>query len=548
MAVLAGCGLIYEYLLSHYAGQVLGSMESAIYSIIGIMIVSMGCGSFFSRRFKRCYFVFACLEVSVALLGATSILLLSALIAYANLLPQLLAEHYGIAVNLLYYEGATSVIYKTAMLLPYFFGFVLGFLLGMEIPLIARIRESYYEKHLEHNAGTIYGADYMGAGVGAALWVLLMLKLEINQAAALTASLNIIAGLLFIFRFRPKIGYFKELLLAHIFLIFVVFSVFVFGGNWQARLQDMLYLNTVVYQQKTEHQNLVFTRKFMDGKVPDLIEFYINGNLQFSSMDEHIYHEMLVHPAMMASARNDTILIIGGGDGLALREVLKWQPKKVILVDFDQQLVDLFEDPHQLMPESLARQISEMNQRSLTDNRVTRVHQDAFIYMDQLLRSAMLFDSIIVDLPDPSHPDLNKLYSVNFYTKLKSLLMGDGVLAVQSNSPYHAKSVFLSIGKTIKAAGFSGVDQYHHNVPTFGQWGWTLATSFATSPREKINLSQHSLPQTKWVTLSLINAAFEFPIGFYDDYQNIKENHLNELTIYRYHQDAWGENGGFNME
>ena len=548
MAVLAGCGLIYEYLLSHYAGRVLGSMESAIYSIIGIMIVSMGCGSFFARRFVRCFTVFAWLEVSVALLGATTILIISALIGYSHLLPQVVADHYNIPVNLTFSEGATSVLVKASMLLPYLFGFFLGFLLGMEIPLMARIREHYYGQSIQHNTGTIYGADYIGAGVGAALWVLLMLKLEINQAAALTASLNAVVGLVFIFRFREFIEGMKKLIIAHMFLALMVVLVYAYGGQWQARMENMLYLDEVVYQQHTEHQNLVFTRHSVTAFQPDIVDFYINGNLQFSSMDEHIYHEMLVHPALMASARTNNVLVIGGGDGLALREILKWQPEKVILVDFDKQLLNLFRQPELKMSDSLAKRIRQITQSSLSHDNVTLIAEDAFLYVNQLLSEGQRFDAIVVDLPDPSHPDLNKLYSVIFYSKLKTLLAGDGVLVVQSNSPYHAKSVFISIGKTIKASGFSGVEQYQQNVPTFGQWGWTIATPLAISPRQKIVQSEHQLPKVSWVTPSLINSAFEFPVNFYRHYDKIEVNRMNSLNLYNYHQQAWSNQGGYSLQ
>ena len=285
MAVLAACGLIYEYLLSHYAGRILGSMETAIYSIIGLMIVSMGCGSFYARRFKDSFLSFAWLEVSVALLGSTVILLIAALIGLSHELPKQLAQHYGIASYILMSEGLTGFLVKFSMALPYIFAFLLGFLIGMEIPLMARIREQYYGESLTHNAGTIYGADYIGAGAGAALWVLLMLKLEINQAAALTASINLIAGLIFIIRFRSYIQSIKWLLLAHSLLAFCIVAVFAFGGHWQKRMQDMLYIEEVVFQTHTQHQNIVFTQHDMPAGQPDIIDFYINGSLQFSSME-----------------------------------------------------------------------------------------------------------------------------------------------------------------------------------------------------------------------------------------------------------------------
>ena len=190
---------------------------------------------------------------------------------------------------------------------------------------------------------------------------------------------------------------------------------------------------------------------------------------------------------LAGSARHDNILIIGGGDGLALRDVLQWQPKKVTLVDLDTELIELFKNPHEKLPLALANAIEDLNAASLRDKRVDIIAADAFIAIDKLLQSRQTFDAIIVDLPDPSHPDLNKLYSVNFYARLKQLLAGDGLIGIQSASPYHAKNAFISIGKTVQAAGYSTVQQYHDNVPSFGEWGWTIASKMGAAPLTRLN-------------------------------------------------------------
>ncbi len=165
-----------------------------------------------------------------------------------------------------------------------------------------------------------------------------------------------------------------------------------------------------------------------------IINFYINGRLQFSSIDEHIYHDYLVAPVLAGSARHNNILIVGGGDGLALRDVLKYSPDSVTLIDLDSELIDIFQNPKAHVSPSLLKKISYMNQGSLQDDRVTILRSDAFITINELLKSGQVFDAIIVDLPDPSHPDLNKLYTVNFYARLKQLLAGDGLIAIQSTS------------------------------------------------------------------------------------------------------------------
>ncbi|WP_298941352.1 polyamine aminopropyltransferase [uncultured Psychromonas sp.] len=538
MATLACCGLIYEYLLSHYSARILGSVETVIYAIIGIMIVSMGLGAFAAKKIKDAFQGFVILELTVALIGCSATLFIASVIGFSQTLPQIIADTYQIPNDVLLKGDFLASLSWFSINLPYLFAFILGFLIGMEIPLIARIRETIYGHHLAHNAGTIYGADYIGAGVGAAIWVLFMLNIEISQAAALTASLNLIAGFIFLVRFKRYLRHKVKLIIGHLILAVFIVLIFVSGGHWQKQMQNMLYLDKVVYQTQTPYQNLVFTERLLGGGYEPIYNFYINGRLQFSSLDEHIYHEFLVHPAMQASARHDNILIIGGGDGLALREVQKWNPSHVTLVDLDPNLTALFKSPKQFLPPHLSDKIERLTQNSFNQPGVKVINDDAFIAIDRLLAKKQSFDTIIVDLPDPSHPDLNKVYSVNFYYRLKHLLSGDGVIVVQSTSPFHAQSAFISIGKTLHEAGFNA-EQYHQNVPSFGEWGWTIASKSGQKPSQRLSQFKQVDVPTKWLTLPLLTGAFEFNKNFYADKDKIKVNFLGTNALYQYHQKAW---------
>ena len=538
MATLACCGLIYEYLLSHYSARILGSVETVIYAIIGIMIVSMGLGAFAAKRIKDAFQGFVILELVVALIGCSATLFIASVIGFSQTLPQLIADTYQIPSDVLIKGDFLASLNWLSIKLPYVFAFILGFLIGMEIPLIARIRETIYGQHLAHNAGTIYGADYIGAGVGAAIWVLFMLNIDISQAAALTASLNLIAGFIFLIRFKEYLRYKTALVIGHLVLALLILCVFAFGSHWQKQMQNMLYLDKVVYQTQTPYQNLVFTERLLGGGYEPIYNFYINGRLQFSSLDEHIYHEFLVHPAMQASARHDNVLIIGGGDGLALREVQKWHPDSVTLIDLDPNLVDLFKNPEQFLPPHLSDKVQRLTQDSFNQPGVNVINDDAFIAIDQLLATKQSFDTIIVDLPDPSHPDLNKLYSVNFYYRLQHLLSGDGVIVIQSTSPFHAHDAFISIGKTLQKAGYK-TEQYHQNVPSFGEWGWTIASKKGQTPSQRLSTFNEVEVPTQWLTLPLLKGSFVFNKGFYDNKKDIKVNYLGSNTLYQYHQKAW---------
>ena len=204
MAVLAGCGLIYEYLLSHYTGRVLGAVEAVIFAMIGVMIVSMGIGAF-AARYITCPFTgFAWLELIIALLGGSGVLVIAGVFALIHSLPARIAETFGIPPDLAPMGGFIKDLFSIAEIVPYVVGFVLGALIGAEIPLVARVREAMHGCRLTHNTGDIYGVDYLGAGIGAAIWVGFMLSLEPTLAASITAAVNLCVGLVFFSCFLIK--------------------------------------------------------------------------------------------------------------------------------------------------------------------------------------------------------------------------------------------------------------------------------------------------------------------------------------------------------
>ena len=537
MSVLAACGLIYEYLLSHYAARILGVVESTIYIMIGLMIVSMGLGSFAAKTLKDPFTSFAWLESVVALLGVSCILLIGLAVSFSAILPRVIADTFNLPPDLIPSGGLVASIHTFSFYTPYFFGTLIGFFIGMEIPLIARVREAVYGEHLEHNTGTIYGADYLGAGVGAAIWVAVMLSLDVTKAAVLTALTNLLAGLLFLVYYRVRIARVPFLFLMHGFVLVVALMVFQFGSDWSTRMTNLLFEDNVVFSGSSHYQNFTITERHLSSRDEPVYGFYINGRLQFSSQDEHIYHAMLVYPAMMSARNPKRILIIGGGDGLALRDVLRFDPEVVKLIDLDAELVELFTASGEMprYKESLV----DLNQHAFDDHRVEVINGDAFIEIDSLLQRGDVFDVIIVDLPDPSHPDLDRLYTDNFYTRIGKLLSDQGTLTVQSTSPYHAKDAFISIGKTIEASGFDQVAQYRQNVPTFGEWGWSIASRQSVPIRESIARFDDLPHEHQWLTRDLLIAAFEFPANFYETKESIEVNRLGTHRVYHYHDEAW---------
>jgi len=252
---------------------------------------------------------------------------------------------------------------------------------------------------------------------------------------------------------------------------------------------------------------------------------------------------MLTYPALLASARTDQVLVIGGGDGLAVRDILKWNPEKITLIDLDPGMIGLFSGQDAEAPDQISDRLLSLNDKAFLDPRVELIFGDALLEIETLISAGRVFDSIIVDLPDPNHPDLNNLYSDYFYAKLGELLSGDGAIAIQSGSPYHSKKAFIAIGKTVANAGFN-TEQYHTNVPTFGEWGWTIGVKHGQPASRRI-MDTESLPVANgWISKEQLLAAFVFSPNYYNSANEVQSNELGSHLIYQYHRDGWQKSGG----
>ena len=546
MGLVAACGLVYEYLMAHYAGRVLGAVEPTLYAMIGLMIVAMGLGAFAAKWIASIYRGFAWLELAIAALGGTSVLLLSGAVALAYSLPEWLRSVYGLDASIPLNGGVAAALVTASRFLPFVAGFGIGLLIGMEIPLIARVREHVHARRLEHNLGTIYGADYIGAGVGAAIWVLVCLQMPIVYAAVGAAAVNTLVGVGFLLLYRRALRPARALWAGHGALAGLLVVLAVFGTEWMANLGDTLFKDRVVYRLQTPHQNIVVTKRHTAAGRPDVTSLYLNGALQFASNDERVYHAYLTTPAMLAANRRDNVLILGGGDGLALRDVLRWQPEAVTLIDIDPLLLRLFRGEDANAPAWLSRALTRLNEDALADPRATVVEGDAFVEVERLAAQGARFDVVIADLPDPHHPDLNRLYSDHFYARVRQLLSPDGAFATQSTSPFHAKAAFLSIGKTLALAGFQA-EQYRANVPSFGEWGWSIGTVAGALPSARVKAgaaaAANALPDG-WLNRELLTAAFAFPAGYFAEWEATRPNRLGSHAVYDYHQRAWRRNQG----
>jgi len=545
IGAVAACGLIYEYLMAHYAGRILGVMESTIYAMIGIMITAMGLGAFCAKWITATYRGFAWLELLIGTLGVSAVLILSGGIALTYTLPEAIRTIYGLDESIRFGGGLIPVLEASSKVLPFLLGAVIGFFVGMEIPLIARIREDVHQQHLEHNLGTMYGADYIGAGIGAAVWVVVCLKIPIVYAAVGTASLNALIGIVFLVVYREQIGRAVGLWVGHGLLVVLLVVMGLFGSTWMSKLTHTLFADKVVHELTTPYQNLVLTKRHISKSKPSVLSLYINGRLQFASNDEHIYHSYLTAPALFSANAPGRVLVLGGGDGLAVRDILRWESiQAVTLIDIDQAMLELFKGLDDSAPNWLSRDVVRMNENALNDPRVELVVADAFIEVERMIDRGTRFDAIVVDLPDPSHPDLNRLYSDFFYARLKQVLSPDGAIVIQSTSPFHAENAFLSVGRTLEQAGFN-VERYHANVPSFGEWGWTIGVVQGDAASRRIAEHTRTLSPKGMLAKPQLLAAFVFPVGYLAKAESVRVNELGSHTLYNYHQEAW--QAGFGL-
>jgi spermidine synthase len=249
-------------------------------------------------------------------------------------------------------------------------------------------------------------------------------------------------------------------------------GVIVFGGAMVAGLifstsvfdffEQQLYEERIIYREQSRYQRIVITRNGED------VRMFLDGNLQFSSRDEYRYHELLVHPAMSVARSHERVLVLGGGDGLVARELLKYDDvEEILIVDLDPAVTDLSRE---------FRPIVEVNEGVLDDERVRVINQDAYTYIQN---SDELFSVVIIDLPDPNNESLSKLYSETFYRMLHERLTPDGVFITQATSPYFVREAFWIIVHTIEESDFYATPLRTY-VPSFGEWGFVIGTPLQT--------------------------------------------------------------------
>ncbi|HHP7243003.1 MAG TPA: polyamine aminopropyltransferase [Cyclobacteriaceae bacterium] len=493
-------GIVAEYTLSTNATYFLGDSVIQWTLIVSLMLFAMGLGSRLSKNIEgdllRSFIIIEFI-LSVIVSSVTNLIYASSII-------------YG-------YNGIT--IYGTSI--------IIGLLIGMEIPLVVRLNNVY--QSLKVNISSALENDYYGSLLGGVFFAFLGLPyVGLTYIPIILGSLNFFVALVLLIMLWVEVplrnrNQFK--IMASLVLILLLTNLIIskplidFG-------EQLKYKDRVIFSEQTRYQKIVITQSAED------FWLFINGNQQLSTLDEYLYHEPLVHVAMCLAGNHDNILILGGGDGAAAREVLKYnEVKSITVVDLDPKMTQLGQSYPMLL---------EMNHNALNHDKVTIINQDGFKYLESVRE---LFDVIIVDLPDPKTVDINRLYTFEFYLLCKQALNEGGVMITQAGSPYFAAKAFKCIELTVEKAGFSTLPLHNHLI-TLGEWGWVLGKKSDQKTDEMKyllrNIQLNDL-STRWLTKESVDYMINFGNrDYFLNGDNIEVNKLYNPVLYRYYdQGDW---------
>jgi spermidine synthase len=483
--LIAACGLIYELIAGTLASYLLGDTVFQFSTVIGSYLFAMGIGSYLSRFLNRGLVArFVSIELMVGVVGGFSSSALFLAFAYT--------------------QAFRLILYVIVILV--------GTLVGLEIPLLMRIlKERFQFRELVSHVLTF---DYLGA-LGASLLfpILLVPRLGLVRSALVFGMFNAGVALWSTWLFRDQIARTRGLRVGSLIVVALLGGATVFADRISSAADNNLYADEVIFSRDTPYQRIVLT------KWKDDLRLFLNSHLQFSSRDEYRYHEALVHPGLASLPGAHRVLVMGGGDGLAVREILKYPSiDSVTLVDLDPEMTRLF-STHPVM--------SALNQHSLTSPRVHVINTDAFRWLDT---NTEQFDFIVADFPDPTSYALGKLFTTAFYRLAAKHLARGGLIVVQSTSPLFARRSYWCIVESVHQAGLHTYP-YHVYVPSFGEWGYVIGSFAEWQPPSQLPAGLRFLSTTN------VKGLFVFPV----DMQPVpsEANRLNNQVLVRYYEEEW---------
>lgn len=487
--VIAICGLVYELVAGALASYVLGDSVTQFSTCIGVYLSAMGLGAWLSKFVERSAArVFVEVELAVALIG-------------------------GYSAPLLFMAFASGSFFQVLL---YVVVGTIGTLVGLELPLLMGIlRDSLAFKDL---IARVLSFDYIGALVASIAFPLFLVpQLGLIRTSLVFGMANGLVGLWGTWLLRSQIGRGSGFLKWRAAFVLVLLAAGLLQADrfteWS---EERLYDGQIIHSSTSPYQRIVVTSDAAG------FQLYLSGNLQFSSVDEYRYHEALVHPAIQSAMDTGLpvrrALVLGGGDGLAIRELLKYPSlESVTLVDLDPAMTGLARDFEPL---------ANLNRHALTDPRVSVVNTDAMLWIEQPREP---FDVVIIDFPDPSNYSLGKLYTTRFFRLLARCVNDDSRIAIQATSPLFTRRCYWCIIRTMEAAGWH-VHPYHAAVPSFGIWGFCLAGRQAFEPPVA------ALEGLRSLDAGSMQAMFQIPadIGPLE----VEIQRLDNQILVRYHDEA----------
>jgi len=484
LLIASFCGIIYELIISSISSYLLGNSVYQFSVTIGFFMFAMGMGAMVTKYLNSKYIEnFITIEIALAFFGGLSGIILFVVFPYARA----------------YYEFFNLLLI-----------FVIGALVGMEIPLLTTVLSTF--KSTKKSIADIMSFDYVGALIGALIFPIFLLpKMGLIQSSFFIGVLNLLAAAITSYFFWDQVVNKWKIKLYFISVSVLIVAGLIFSESLTRFAEKNLYFDQIVLKEQTQYQKLIFTRS----KVNSDHRLYIDGHIQFSSRDEYRYHEFLVHPILGLPGNKEKVLVLGGGDGLALREILKYpEVKSVTLVDIDQKMIDFG---------SKNATMRRFNLSAFDDPRVTSVAEDAFTFLN---RSGDIYDRIIIDLPDPHNEALNKLYSVQFYKLINRRLSPDGYVATQGSSPFFTPNTYWTIEKTLQVP-FDNTASYHFSLPSFGIWGFHVASN------KDIKLDTAKFPpNTRAITTESLMSATVFPKDISKPKYDLLPNSIMKPNLY----------------
>jgi spermidine synthase len=496
--ICAACGLVYELALTALGSYLIGNSVMQTSVVISVMVFAMGIGSLAAKPLqRRAVGAFALVEALLALVG-------------------------GLSVLILYVSFAWLQVYMSAMVV---ISFTVGLLIGAEIPLLMTLLQRIRRQEAGSAVADMFAVDYVGALVGGLSFPLLLLPAFGQLKGALVVgAVNAVAGVivvLWIFRRETRRVVRISLLTGMAAVLAVLGTVYVLADDIEVTARQQLYRDPIIHAETTPYQDIVVTQSTAFTGESDT-RLFLNGDLQFSSIDEYRYHEALVHPAL--SGKRSSVLILGGGDALALREVLRYDDvEAVTLIDLDPAMTRLARTFEPLL---------ELNHHALDDPRVTAVNADAFTWLRDATHR---YDAVLIDFPDPDTAALAKLYSVEFYHLLGHVLNPGSRVMVQGGSPFFAPKSYWSIAATIDEAGYT-TTEYQVDVPSFGNWGFILATPGAGGSPPPLRLAEDA-PPLRFLDDAVLEAATVFPLDRRP--QEVRASTLMDPAVLEYTRHEW---------